>query len=54
MRGLAAEDEATRRPLLEVLHRLEVVRGEEARVPGELLPIILPEQVRQQLEAGEQ
>lgn len=54
VRGLAAEDEATRRPLLEVLHRLEVVRGEEARVPGELLPIILPEQVRQQLEAGEQ
>ncbi len=53
VRGLAAEDENSRQQLLEVLHGLEVVRGTEARVPGELLPIVLPQQVREQLEAGE-
>ena len=54
VRGLAAEDENTRQQLVDLLHGLEVVRGEEARVPGELLPIVLPQQVREQLEAGEQ
>lgn len=54
VRGQAAEDENARAGLLEVLHGMEVVRGDQAKVPGELLPIELPPEVADQLNAGEE
>ena len=54
VRGQAAEDENARVGLLEVLHGMEVVRDDQAKVPGELLPIELPPEVADQLNAGEE
>ena len=54
VRGQAAEDENARAGLLEVLHGMEVVRGDQAKVPGELLPIELPPEVADQLNAAEE
>lgn len=54
VRGHAAEEESARQGLLEVLHGMEVVRGNEAHVPGEMLPIELGEDLREQLGGGAQ
>jgi len=53
VRGQAAEEESAREGLLEVLGGMEVVRGKEAHVPGEALPIELPEELLEQLGGGE-
>lgn len=53
VRGQAAEEESAREGLLEVLSGMEVVRGKEAHVPGEALPIELPEELLEQLGGGE-
>lgn len=53
VRGQAAEEESAREGLLEVLGGMEVVRGKEAHVPGEALPIELPEELLEQLGVGE-
>lgn len=53
VRGQAAEEESAREGLLEVLDGMEVVRGKEAHVPGEALPIELPEELLEQLGGGE-
>lgn len=53
VRGQAAEEESAREGLLEVLSGMEVVRGKEAHVPGESLPIELPEELLEQLGVGE-
>ena len=53
VRGQAAEEESARDGLLEVLSGMEVVRGKEAHVPGEALPIELPEELLEQLGGGE-
>lgn len=53
VRGQAAEEESVREGLLEVLGGMEVVRGKEAHVPGEALPIELPEELLEQLGGGE-
>lgn len=53
VRGQAAEEESAREGLLEVLSGMEVVRGKEAHVPGEALPIELPEELLEQLGVGE-
>ena len=53
VRGQAAEEESAREGLLEVLDGMEVVRGKEAYVPGEALPIELPEELLEQLGGGE-
>lgn len=52
VRGQAAEEESAREGLLEVLGGMEVVRGKEAHVPGEALPIELPEELLEQLGGG--
>lgn len=48
-RGAAAEEESARAGLLKVLHRLEVVRGEQAMAPGDLLEIKLPAEIAKKL-----
>lgn len=53
VRGQAAEEESARDGLLEVLGGMEVVRGKEAHVPGEALPIELSEELLEQLGVGE-
>ena len=53
VRGQAAEEESAREGLLEVLGGMEVVRGKEAHVQGEELPIELPEELLDQLGGGE-
>lgn len=53
VRGQAAEEESAREGLLEVLGGMEIVRGKEAHVPGEALPIELPEELLEQLGGGE-
>lgn len=53
VRGQAAEEESAREGLLEVLGGMEVVRGKEAHLPGEALPIELPEELLEQLGGGE-
>lgn len=53
VRGQAAEEESAREGLLEVLGGMEVVRGKEAHVPGEALPIELPEELLEQLGGAE-
>lgn len=52
VRGHAAEEENARQGLLEVLHGMEVVRGNQAHVPGEMLTIELGEDLREQLGVG--
>ena len=53
LRGQAAEEESAREGLLAVLHGMEVVRGNEAYVPGETLPIELSADLIEQLGMGE-
>jgi hypothetical protein len=44
--GRAAIEDAAAEPLLEVLRRVVVVRGQEPMAPREILPLTLPEQLR--------
>jgi len=44
--GRAATEDAAAEPLLEVLRRVVVVRGQEPMAPREVLPLSLPEQLR--------
>jgi hypothetical protein len=44
--GRAAIEDAAAEPLLEVLRRVVVVRGQEPMAPREVLPLTLPEQLR--------
>lgn len=53
VRGQAAEEESAREGLLAVLHGMEVVRGNEAYVPGEALPIELSADLVEQLGMGQ-
>lgn len=53
VRGQAAEEESAREGLLAVLHGMEVVRGNEAYVPGEALPIELAADLIEQLGMGQ-
>lgn len=53
VRGQAAEEESAREGLLAVLHGMEVVRGNEAYVPGEALPIELSADLIEQLGMGQ-
>ena len=51
LRGQAAEEESARQDLLKILHGMEIVRGDEAHMPGEFIPIRLAPDLREQLGA---